>query len=582
MSAEGTQGSRHWKIKKRDGSRLEPANLDVLRHWVETGQIGPDDKVIHDDLADWILAAEAVELDDLFKKKGRAPKKESPPPATSHIEPKVEEEEIKVPDCAFHPGRTASEICVGCGKFICEECRQRSDRKIYCKRCMAEKQVGVEPGAPVGVSAISAIGGGTDRPPKVSGFAIASISLAVLGLLACAPMVYPTPNIFLALPIGFVAFMAALLGGLAFSRIRRNTNPLRGEALALSGLMVGIVTIAATLVVALTLNRDESATGSTRSTNTSLPTAPARRVFNSSRGDKEKREAAAQRLLDRAGHLLSEEKLAPAIEQCNQIVLLYPDTQAAKLVEERLPLLLAESERQKAESEAIKRRNEEVAQQSYEQAKSLYSGGDRDLGVELLRNLVADFPETSAAKMALALIEEEDKKTEEERLRKEEEEARELFARANHLLETEQYADAAQLFRRITQEYAKTSVFSDATLRLEEAMALVSDPAEREFHKVQKEIQNLTYDESIDRIQEFLGKYPAGNRVVEAGELLNENAQQKRTADNLYNFGRGYFEDGKYEVAVGRFTKLLQDYPRSRWAAQARKEYEECIRRMEE
>ena len=82
MSAEGIRGGRHWKIKKRDGSRLEPANLEVLRHWVETGQIGPDDHVINEDLADapelvnsdpygeaWlarIAVADAGELDDLM------------------------------------------------------------------------------------------------------------------------------------------------------------------------------------------------------------------------------------------------------------------------------------------------------------------------------------------------------------------------------------------------------------------------------------------------------------------------------------------------------------------------------------
>ena len=66
MSSEDIQGPLHWKVKKRDGSRLEPASLDVLRHWVTSGQIEPDDLVINEDLADWVLASEIVELADLF------------------------------------------------------------------------------------------------------------------------------------------------------------------------------------------------------------------------------------------------------------------------------------------------------------------------------------------------------------------------------------------------------------------------------------------------------------------------------------------------------------------------------------
>jgi outer membrane protein assembly factor BamD (BamD/ComL family) len=575
MSAEGTRGSRHWKIKKRDGSRLEPANLDVLRHWVETGQIGPDDHVIHDDLADWVLASEVVELDDLFKKKYIEPEVQSSRSPDTHSKPKEKGREVKVPDCAFHPGQTASEICVGCGKFICEECRQRSDRKVYCKRCMAEKQVGADPGAPVGPNAASAIAPGGDKPPVISGLAIASVVLAAGGILAFARMLIPKPNIIYAPAVGFVAFMAALLGGLALSRIGKNMTSLRGRGLALAGIALGTVTIAGALAVAFTMAGGAPARDATRRPDAPITRTPARRISDTSRQDMEAREAAAQRLLDQVSQLLDEEKLERAINACNQIVRLYPDTQVAKLVEERLPVLLAELEKQQNESE-------DVAEKAYEHAMSMYSGEDRATALELLRNLAAGYPNTEAAKKARALIEEEEKRAEAENLRKDEEEARELFARADQLLKSEQFAEAARVYRRITQRYANTSFVADATLKLEEAEVLESDPSEREFHKIQKEIETLTYDESISRIQSFLGRYPSSDRASEARELLEENAENKSTADNLYKFGRVHFEDGKYEVAIGRFGKLLQDYPRSRWIAQTRTEYEEALRRLEE
>ena len=91
----------------------------------------------------------------------------------------------------------------------------------------------------------------------------------------------------------------------------------------------------------------------------------------------------------------------------------------------------------------------------------------------------------------------------------------------------------------------------------------------------------MTYEESLRRLRNFLGKYPTSDRAEEARELLDEDTQNKSTADNLYNFGRAHFEEGKYETALGRYKKLVQDYPRSRWAARARAEYDEAVRILE-
>lgn len=41
-------------------------------------------------------------------------------------------------ECYIHSGRNAVGTCVGCGKFICEECRTEVGNKNYCKRCVSE------------------------------------------------------------------------------------------------------------------------------------------------------------------------------------------------------------------------------------------------------------------------------------------------------------------------------------------------------------------------------------------------------------------------------------------------------------
>jgi outer membrane protein assembly factor BamD (BamD/ComL family) len=131
-------------------------------------------------------------------------------------------------------------------------------------------------------------------------------------------------------------------------------------------------------------------------------------------------------------------------------------------------------------------------------------------------------------------------------------------------------------------EYSLTTIFADAEMGLDRVEKLVSDPSEREFHRIQKSLDTKTYEESIELLGSFLGKYPTSARIAEARDLLDENAKRKRTADNLYNFGRAYLDDGKYEIALGRYGKLIKDYSRSRWVPQARKEYEEALENLSE
>lgn len=582
MSAEDIKGPSRWKVKKRDGSRLEPANFDVLRHWVETGQVGPDDHVINEDLADWILASEAVEFDDIFRKKIHESARRARPAPGPPPEPKREEDEVKVPDCAFHPGATASEICVGCGKFICEECRQRLERKVYCKRCMAEKKAGVEPGAPLG----PALASGGARAAVFSRLAIAGASFSVLAFVAAFLMLVPAPNIWIAPAAGFLSFMAALTGGLAFGRIQQAGDSVRGKGLALAGLISGGVILVATLATAtiLTMGARGSVTRPTGGSSAPIPRSSARRpgVLSSSPESIKERETAAEQFLDRVADLLNEGELERAIDGCRQILRLYPNTKTAKLVEERLPVLLEELERQKIDDEEVRSRNEEAARDGYEQAMSMYSDGDRAAAVELLRSIVENYPETEAAEDARAGIKAENKRANRENRRKLEAEARELVAKADRLLESERYEEAARLYGEIIRKYEKTSASAAAKLKLDEAEALVNDPSEREFRRIRKELETVTYEESIQKLQGFLRRYPAAGRAAEARELQDEYTQSKRTADTLYNFGRAYFKDGKFEVALGRYKKLLQDYPRSRWASQARREYEEILGKLEQ
>lgn len=41
-------------------------------------------------------------------------------------------------NCYIHQDRPAVGTCVGCGKFICEECNTEIQSKNYCKKCVGE------------------------------------------------------------------------------------------------------------------------------------------------------------------------------------------------------------------------------------------------------------------------------------------------------------------------------------------------------------------------------------------------------------------------------------------------------------
>ncbi len=590
MSPENIRGPRRWKVKKSDGSRLEPASLDVLRQWVTSGQIVANDLVINEELADWITASEVVELADLFpESKSRS---ESTSAQEPFPDPHEKEPEVQVPDCAFHSGRTASEICVGCGKFICEECRRRIDKKVYCRECMAEKEAGVEPGTPVGPGVSGAAVSGAAPSKEISRLAIASLVFLAAAALASVGMVVPRPNIMFALGAGFLAFMAALLGGFAFSRIRQSGDTLGGRRMALSGLVAGSVVLVGTLAMASTLVTQTglAARGAARRSgapirgNTGRRTGALPQIGRLQQGGRDlaDSEAGARSLLDQAGDLLNQGRFEEAISKCKEIIRIYPNTRTAELVDDRLPVLIEEFERQRAESEELRQQNESAALQRYEHAIGMFADGDEATALALLRSIVESFPEAETAEKASVMIASNEDRIAAEDLQKLDAEARRLVAEADQLVGAEQYAEALQLYRKVVRKYPKSPTAADAKLSLANVETLVSDPSERAFRRIQKDLEAKTYEESIALLEGFLGEHPTSARVVEARKLLDENSKHRRTADNLYNFGRAYFEDEKYEVALGRFSKLLKDYSRSRWVPQARKEYEETLGNLQE
>ncbi|MBI4832662.1 MAG: outer membrane protein assembly factor BamD, partial [Candidatus Lindowbacteria bacterium] len=224
--------------------------------------------------------------------------------------------------------------------------------------------------------------------------------------------------------------------------------------------------------------------------------------------------------------------------------------------------------------------NEQIAQNRFEYAVKMYSEKDPATALDMLKSIVESYPDTNVAEAARAEIAKIEKLTADQELGKLEQKAAQLAAQANQRMEAEQYAEAAELYRRILNQYPQTPTATSVKPRLDEAELLVGNESEREFHRIQKNLERKTYEQTIDLLQNFLMKYPNSGRSEDAKKLLDENRANKNIADNLYNFGHTYFEEQKYDLALGRYEKLLKEHPRSRWTSFAKREYEETLRKL--
>jgi outer membrane protein assembly factor BamD (BamD/ComL family) len=582
MSSDGAREPQNWKVKRQDGSRLEPANLTVLRQWVASHQIEADDLVINDDLSDWIRAAEAFELFDLFEKQ------------EVHIEPdelslpqeQEPEIQIEIPDCAFHPGRAATEICVGCGKFVCNECSDRFENKLYCRGCLAEKQVGVEPGAPAGPGAVAQIIPGVRQSPKRNRLSLASLVLAVVAICTSFLLLLPGFRMATAPVIGFISFLAALFGAISLSNIRTGRVSSRSRQFAMAGLLAGLSMLILSIYTMSVSIREFRASGGNlarrNQTERILPQSGRRQTGPLTESERAEREANARQMLEQVAEFLKAGQLEQAVSASRTLIGLYPDTEAGKRVEENLPLLEKALAEKQAQEKAVLEQNEDLARPRLDQAERLYGEGNQTTAIDLLKSVVEAYPETQAAVSARDELQKIEAALTYERMKTQEQEAAELAQRAKKLLEAEQFSDAASLYGRIVNQYAGTRAAASVREDYRRAQLLASDPSEREFFNLQKRLPEQTYEQTIENLQEFLMQYPESAHFEEAKKMLQENQTKKTTADSLYTFGRAYMSEKKYSLALGRYEKLIEEHPRSKWIPQARKDYELAQEKLKE
>jgi outer membrane protein assembly factor BamD (BamD/ComL family) len=293
-------------------------------------------------------------------------------------------------------------------------------------------------------------------------------------------------------------------------------------------------------------------------------------------------EESARQLLAEASAFLNQGKFEEALERCKTIDELFPETETAELVRQRMPVLERVLENQRAEMQARAQENEDAARRKYDLAMELYSDGDRITSLELLKSIVADYPDTDTAAQAESDAARIGKELTDEESERQENDAAALLAQAETLMAAEQYREAAELYKKIATDYPQTSVAVNIRPMLEQVELIISDLSELAFYETKKALDTKTYEEAISLLQGLLEQFPNSNRADEIMDLIEENENNKRDADNLYNFGRAHFEEENYRIAIGRYEKLIREYPRSRRIPQAKRDNKEALERLQE
>lgn len=152
--------------------------------------------------------------------------------------------------CPRHPDAPTTDLCVGCGEFVCAQCAfVASDRRVFCPSCR-ERLGAAEPGGPARPAA---------PEPPAKGAALPLQPLEVLSPVdAPSPAwdaVKSSPVAVMILAMGLVGFgcWPVALGGaaLGLNELRRHFT---GSSNAHTGLVVGsFLTCMAAILVRMAL-----------------------------------------------------------------------------------------------------------------------------------------------------------------------------------------------------------------------------------------------------------------------------------------------------------------------------------------
>lgn len=120
------------------------------------------------------------------------------------------------------------------------------------------------------------------------------------------------------------------------------------------------------------------------------------------------------------------------------------------------------------------------------------------------------------------------------------------------------YPAAERELNIVTREYPESEWADDALYELAAALWVQSKPAQ---------LDQTTTDQTIEKLREFLNRFPESNRYDEAQALLLE--ARSRLAQKEYENGKLYLKLGDFIAPQTYFQSVLSEYGDTDWAAWA-------------
>ena len=162
-----------------------------------------------------------------------------------------------------------------------------------------------------------------------------------------------------------------------------------------------------------------------------------------------------------------------------------------------------------------------------------------------------------------------------------------LYESAMQLYNRKKYERAADAFRKLKEEFPLSSVTPLAELRTADAVYSTESYAEaivlyeefKKLHPIHPEVAYATYqigmchfkqmlsmdrdqtatEKAIEQFRYLIENFPKSSYAADARAKLK--ACQRRLAEHEFYVGNFYYRTKKYKAALGRFQGILKNYP---------------------
>lgn len=122
----------------------------------------------------------------------------------------------------------------------------------------------------------------------------------------------------------------------------------------------------------------------------------------------------------------------------------------------------------------------------------------------------------------------------------------------------QQYKEAIEAFQKLLDEYPESSLAEDAKFQIGQCY-MKSAP--------KPDYDQLNTEESIKEFKELIQTSPESQKSQEANKILDILKEQK--AQSVFKTAKFYEKLGKYNSAQLYYKQILNDYPRTSWAAKS-------------